>query len=237
MNQVKRAIIVAAGEGSRLRPVSLVTPKPLVKVNGTRMIDTIINALKYNGIHEIYIVSGYKMEQFFEIYKDDPDVTVIANTRYLDGNNVTSLYMVRDYLSESFIIEGDLQISNPDILDPNFVKSGYLATFMEDTPEWALELSDSTIIGYSVNGGHRCHRLWGVSMWSREDGEKLSELVRRQVEDVKNLNIYWDELALPKTTMPFDLGIREIGLNDIVEIDTFEELISIDPSYKKYIEA
>lgn len=237
MNQAKRAIIVAAGEGSRLRPVSLVTPKPLVKVNGTRMIDTIINALKYNGIHEIYIVSGYKKEQFFEIYKDDPDITVIANTRYLDGNNVTSLYMVRDYLSESFIIEGDLQISNPDILNPNFEKSGYLATFMEDTPEWALELNNSTITGYSVNGGHHCHRLWGVSMWSREDGEMLSELVRRQVENVKDLNIYWDELALPKTTMPFDLGIREIGLNDIVEIDTFEELILIDPSYKKYREA
>lgn len=236
MNQAKRAIIVAAGEGSRLRPVSLVTPKPLVKVNGTRMIDTIINALKYNGIHEIYIVSGYKKEQFFEIYKDDPDVSVIENTLYLDGNNVTSLYMARNYLSESFIIEGDLQISNPDILSPKFEKSGYLATFMEDTPEWALDLDNGTIVGYSVQGGQHRHRLWGVSMWSREDGEKLSELVRRQVEDIKDLSIYWDELALPKTTIPFDLGIREIGVNDIIEIDTFEELISIDPSYKKYRE-
>ena len=60
MEELKRAIIVAAGEGKRLRPVSLETPKPLVRVNGTRLIDTEINALKQNGIHEIIIVAGYK---------------------------------------------------------------------------------------------------------------------------------------------------------------------------------
>ena len=58
MEELKRAIIVAAGEGKRLRPVSLETPKPLVRVNGTRLIDTEINALKQNGIHEIIIVAG-----------------------------------------------------------------------------------------------------------------------------------------------------------------------------------
>ena len=60
MEELKRAIIVAAGEGKRLRPVSLETPKPLVRVNGTRLIDTEINALKQNGIREIIIVAGYK---------------------------------------------------------------------------------------------------------------------------------------------------------------------------------
>ena len=64
MEKLKRAIIVAAGEGRRLRPVTLDTPKPLVTVNGTRLIDTSIKALKHHGIHEIYIVTGYKSEQF-----------------------------------------------------------------------------------------------------------------------------------------------------------------------------
>ena len=70
MEELKRAIIVAAGEGKRLRPVSLETPKPLVRVNGTRLIDTEINALKQNGIHEIIIVAGYKKEQFHEEFWD-----------------------------------------------------------------------------------------------------------------------------------------------------------------------
>ena len=64
MHKVERAIILAAGIGKRMNPVTLKTPKPLVKVNGVRMIDTIIKALYHNGITEIYIVVGYLKEQF-----------------------------------------------------------------------------------------------------------------------------------------------------------------------------
>ena len=52
MHQVKRAIIMAAGTGSRMRPITLHTPKPLIPVKGTRMIDTVIRALNQNGITE-----------------------------------------------------------------------------------------------------------------------------------------------------------------------------------------
>ena len=58
-HMVKRAIIMAAGMGNRLHPVTLKTPKPLVKVNGTRIIDTVISALHENSIKDIYIVTGY----------------------------------------------------------------------------------------------------------------------------------------------------------------------------------
>ena len=50
MNKVKRAIIMAAGKGERLRPVTLTTPKPMIAVNGKRMIDTAIDGLLENGI-------------------------------------------------------------------------------------------------------------------------------------------------------------------------------------------
>ena len=45
MSKIERAIIMAAGLGNRLSPVTLTTPKPLIKVNGARMIDTAISAL------------------------------------------------------------------------------------------------------------------------------------------------------------------------------------------------
>ena len=63
MHTVKHAIIMAAGKGDRLAPVTLDTPKPLVKVNGVRMIDTIIDSLYANGINDIHIVTGYMMEK------------------------------------------------------------------------------------------------------------------------------------------------------------------------------
>lgn len=64
MHKVERAIIMAAGLGNRMHPITLTTPKPLVKVNGIRMIDTVIQGLHQNGIHEIYVVVGYLKEQF-----------------------------------------------------------------------------------------------------------------------------------------------------------------------------
>ena len=61
---IERAVIMAAGVGQRLRPVTLTTPKPLVRVRGQRMIDSIVEALHKNGIYEIYVVVGYLKEQF-----------------------------------------------------------------------------------------------------------------------------------------------------------------------------
>ena len=62
--RAKRAIFIAAGFGSRLVPLTFNTPKPLVRVHGKRMIDTLIDACLEAGINEIYIVRGYLSEQF-----------------------------------------------------------------------------------------------------------------------------------------------------------------------------
>ena len=96
MHEVKRAIIMAAGLGNRMRPVTLTTPKPLVRVNGKRMIDTVIEGLHDNGIMEIYIVAGYLKEQFYELENEYPGVTIIENPYYESCNNISSLYALFD---------------------------------------------------------------------------------------------------------------------------------------------
>lgn len=125
MNKVRRAIIMAAGLGNRLRPVTLKIPKPLIKVNGIRMIDSVIDALHKNEIYEIYIVVGYLKEQFSVAQENYPDIKLIENPYYMTCNNISSLYVARDYIDDAIILDGDQLIYNAGILDPYFEKSGY----------------------------------------------------------------------------------------------------------------
>ena len=106
-NIVKRAIIMAAGKGTRMRPITNTIPKPLVKVNGKRMIDTVIEALHEQGIHEIYVVVGYLKEKFAELKADYPEINIVENPYFDVANNISSLYVVRDHLEEVIILDGD----------------------------------------------------------------------------------------------------------------------------------
>ena len=236
MQRLRRAIIVAAGEGRRMRPVTLTTPKPLVTVNGTRLLDNSIQALKKNGIEEIIIVAGYMKEKFYEAYGNDPAIRIIENPHYLEGNNITSLYEARDYLPGAFVLEGDLVIANEQILRSEVTGSGYCGIYMDEPPEWALTMQDGRIMSCAIKGSREeGYRLMGISMWTEEDGKKLAELIRTQIEDIGDWSVYWDELALNIHNELFDLGVREVGEQDIIEIDTVEELAAMDPQYSIYI--
>ena len=129
VHQIKRAIIMAAGYGERMKPLTLETPKPLIKVNGVRMIDSVVDGLLYNGISEIYVVVGYLKEKFFEWAEERGNVTLIENPRYASCNNISSLYAARKYISDCIILDGDQIIYSPEILSREFKLSGYNATW------------------------------------------------------------------------------------------------------------
>ena len=169
-NRVKKAIIMAAGLGNRMKPVTLRTPKPLVKVNGIRMIDTVIQALHENGIYEIYIVVGYLKEQFKILTDEYKGITLIENPYYKECNNISSLYVARDYIEESMILDGDQIIYNSDVLAPEFEKSGYNSVWTDiETDEWLQTVENGVVVSCSRTGGKGGWQLYSVSRWTKAD--------------------------------------------------------------------
>ena len=223
---------MAAGYGTRLRPITLSTPKPLIKVNGIRMIESVIEALLKNDIREIYVVTGYLAEKFNFLEEKYSEVTLIYNPYYSKYNNISSLYVARDHLKDVIILDGDQVIKNDKILSPNFEKSGYNCVWSEEyTDEWLLQVEKNTIVSCSRNGGEKGWRLYSISRWNQEDGQKLKVDLEYQFEVEKNYDIYWDDVALFCSPQNYDLGIREMNLDDVIEIDTIDELRLVDKSY------
>ena len=236
MEHITKAIIIAAGQGTRLRPVTDEIPKPLVSVNGVRLIDTTIRALRENGIKDIYIVVGYKKEQFYDVYGAEPDIHLIENPRYAEGNNILSAYFAREFLPDSFVIEGDIIVQNNAVYAPEIERSFYCCEWLPHVPEWAVQDVDGRLVFGDIKGGlDNAYRMWGISAWNHDDGLKLAEMIREEVETKKNLSLYWDEVALREHPEEFDLALRKIRSGDLTEIDTVKELAEADASYQKYI--
>ena len=233
---VKRSIIMAAGIGKRMQPLTFEVPKPLVKVNGIRMIDTVVDGLRTNGINEIYVVVGHLKEQFHTWAAERKNVVIIENPYYDTCNNISSLYVAREHLGDCIILDGDQIIYNTSILDPHFTLSGYNAVWREgETNEWLMDVEDGVVKSCSRTGGSHGWQLFSISRWTAEDGERL----RRHLEyefDRGNRQIYWDDVAMFCHFEDYKLGIREMQEHDIIEIDGLDELVAIDHSYQKYLQ-
>ncbi len=235
MHTVERAIIMAAGTGTRMRPLTDRTPKPLVSVNGVPMIESVLSALYENDIREVYIVTGYLAERFAYLKTGFPGITLLENPMYGSWNNLYSLYTAREYLCNCMILDGDQIIRDPSALDKRFERSGYNAVWTDaETNEWLMTVEQNIVTACSRTGGTHGWQLYSVSRWSEADGRMLAGHAEEQVA-LGNRTIYWDDLALFCYPEQYRLGIHPMEPGAILEIDSLAELAAADPSYAKYL--
>ena len=230
---VKRAIIMAAGTGKRMRPLTLQMPKPLINVNGVRMIDTVIHGLYMNGITEIYVVVGYLKEQFYSLAQQHPGLLLIENPYYDTCNNISSLYVAREHLGDCIILDADQIIYNPKVLAPRFERSGYNSVWMEEeTDEWLQNVENGIVTSCSRRGGKGGWQLYSISRWTAEDGKKLRNHLKVEFEQKHNRQIYWDDVAMFCYPDEYQLGIWPMSCEDVIEVDSLKELVALDKRYQ-----
>lgn len=228
--RAKRAIFIAAGFGSRMVPITFNTPKPLVRVHGQRIIDGLIDACLKAGINEIYIVRGYLAEQFDQLLYKYPMVKFLDNAVYNEANNISSSMAARHLLSNAYVLEADLVISNPKIITKYHYRSDFLAIPKDRTDDWCFTVKDGIITEEKV-GGLNCWQMVGISYWDEEDGRKLAADIEHTYAQPGGKERYWEQVPLVFHKDHYQVEVRPCRDEDIIEIDTFRELKAIDKTY------
>lgn len=228
--KVKRAVFLAAGFGSRMVPITLNTPKPLVFVNGKRIIETTLDAVVKAGIEEIYIVTGYLNDNFDILLKKYPNIKLIYNAKYNEANNIASAYLVRDKFKSAYMLDADLYLKNENLIRTYEYHSNYLGIKVDRTDDWCVETKQGIITNEKL-GGVNCYQMAGIAYYDEQDGIKLE----KDIEDVYNMpggkEVFSEQVAMIYRRQNYQIHIRECHMGDIVEIDTFNELKKIDKAY------
>ncbi len=229
--RVKRAVFLAAGFGSRMVPLTFNTPKPLVRVHGTRMIDTLLDAVVAAGIPEIVIVRGYLGEQFDQLLYKYPTIKFMENPIYNEANNISSALVARYLFQNAYVLEADLVLSNPALIRKYEYSSNFIGIPVEVSDDWCFYTDKNGYISQQTIGGRNCHQMVGISYWDADSGAKLAHDIEEVYSSPGGKERYWEQVALLYKKENYQVAIRECSAKDIVEIDSFSELKQIDNLY------
>ncbi len=133
-------------------------------------------------------------------------------------------------MENAYILESDLLLKNPRLISRYQYESNYLGVPCQRSDDWCFQVEKDVITGVSV-GGTDVYQMMGISYWTAQDGRKLGECVKKVYEQPGGKERYWDNVPLQYCKDDFTVKVRECSFDDIVEIDTFNELKELDNSY------
>lgn len=240
-----KGIILAAGIGSRLRPMTNAKPKCLVTSAGKTILQYQLDAYRKAGVKNIAIVVGYEGNAIVDYCKHikDIEIEIIENDIYEDTNNMYSLYLARDYLKDS-----DFILNNADLtIDENIVKlmiederKDLIAVdkglYNEESMKISVKEGANYIsdISKKITEGNSVGCSIDFYKFSMKSGAIFFNEIVKIIEEERNLKD-WTEVAMQRLFMSQILEFQPIDISGLswVEIDNYEDLASSDSIFSQ----
>lgn len=228
--KVDNALIMAAGTSSRFAPLSYEKPKSLIKVKGEILLERQIRQLKEAGITEIFIVTGYKAEDFAYL-KEKFNVKFIYNPDYLTRNNNGSIWVAKDIIKNTYICSSDNYFAvNP--FETDVAECYYAAEYASGhTAEWCMQEDAEGNISAVTLGGELAWYMLGHAFWSETFSKEFLNILQKEYNLPETKDKLWEKIFMAHLDV-LKMKIRKYPPNVIFEFDTMDELREFDSSYK-----
>lgn len=227
--KVKRAVILAAGMGTRMRPVTETVPKPMALIHEKRIIETQLDALLAAGITDITIVRGYLGEAFDVLLSNYPTIRFMDNPRWNSTGAIVSTELAIDLLAGAYLLEGDLFIKNPDIIRTYEYHSSYCGIPGDVTSDWHFYTDSNRLIKHLTFGDSQAihgqpHRFVGIMYWTHQHAQQLKKDLRKIMQNSANHQRFIESVPFDSQTDSYDIFVRHLQAGEVIEVDTYKEL-------------
>lgn len=227
--RVRNAVILAAGMTTDTNPIAQNIPKGLYIVRGEILIERLIQQLKEAGIPDIYVVIGFRMDQFFYL-EEKYGVHLVPNPTFLSRSNNGSIHCVKELLGNSYIIPNDVYFTQ-NVFSPFEYKSYYAAVYEDSKSKEAfVKLDDGDRITQVYKGGEAGWVMLGHSYLTRDYAEEYTKWLDNTYDLYETQRLFWEEIFYPHLK-EVPLYAKKFDKGFIYEFDELSELQGFDNQF------